>query len=131
MRKDEIRIHHNLENGQHAAVYFQRWRHKVNGVIHIDWYMSFMIGKSARQCNDWYCDKGNNNRIVQTGKCGISGLIWAKEQMIQFMRDHHSDYKIQRVLVDGCDDQRVRVYGWLKRLGFTREDDSTIYTKEF
>lgn len=120
MKKKEIRIHTTLSNGQHAAIYFRLDRNVRfdDGYQYDCWYVGFMVGNKARQCNDWWNDRKNNNRLVQTGRCGMEGLIWAKQQIVQFMASHKGEY-IQYMVVGGMDDKRQHVYSRLTKIGFT------------
>jgi hypothetical protein len=83
------------------------------------WYVGLAIGNTARQCNDWWSNKANKRAryidLKTTGRCGLEGLMWAKQTLNTFMIGHKSLYT-QQIVIDAADDQRKHVYSRLMKI---------------
>ena len=121
MRKDEVRIHHTLSNGQHIALYFELTKNVLfdDGYEYDSWYVGVRIDDSRRACNDWWNRKRTKNRLDSTGRCGLEGLMWAKNQILKFVEEHAKE-DFQKIVVGGEDERRLSAYRFLKRYGFEK-----------
>ncbi|UVX98790.1 MAG: hypothetical protein [Bacteriophage sp.] len=54
-----------------------------------------------------------------TGNCGLEGLIWAKNGLLEFEKFIKKDYLKQRIVISWTDNKRKKVYiHYLKRYGY-------------
>lgn len=88
-------------------------------------YVGMAIGKSRRQCNDWFNDKANhrarglNNR--STGKVGIEGLVWAASELTRLESNIRAsldkdEYGV--IYIEAADEKRASAYRRLLKHGY-------------
>jgi hypothetical protein len=117
-------VHKTLSNGQHVGMYIRKT--KVRGLFskhdncNYEFYnIGLIIGKSRRQCNDWFYSRGKKNRKrikgISTGNCGLEGLRFAFNEIKNLQQ---SLKKGEFILVGFTDNKRKSAYRYLKRIGF-------------
>jgi len=96
-----------LSNGQIACIVFQENKYKN----FTDYYVMFAIANKKKDIKNWLSSKHNNIDNKQTGRCGIEGLIWAKNKVIEFekhIKDRH--YTNRNIVISWADKKRKDVY---------------------
>jgi hypothetical protein len=115
------RTHTTLSNGQHAAMYVM----VENPEGYYAHYVGLCIGNTKRQCNDWW--QGRQNRRVRsvnlksTGKCGIEGLVWALNQLLDLEKRLTAclkDGNFEVIVIAAEDNKRASAYERLKKYGY-------------
>lgn len=103
-------IHKILSNGQHAVIDFN-WESSVlfvTDVAYDIWNVGFVIGDSEEECLTWLRDPGKD--LSQTGRCGLEGLLWAKQELMRFIEEHSRPDYYQLLQVAWSDLKRKNVY---------------------
>lgn len=112
-----------FSNGQTGIIVF--WKECLNEVI--EWNVSFAINNKRKRIKAWL--ENEESMDIATGKCGLEGLIWAKNSLLAFEDFIKSDFFNQRIAISWSDNRRKRIY---KRY-LTKEGYRFIihYGKEF
>lgn len=69
-----------LKNNQTATIFFIRKELKRGTEYHV----VFAISNKKKYIKQWILGERDTLTNKETGKCGLDGLIWAKEQIIEF-----------------------------------------------
>lgn len=108
-----------LSNGQTAYIVFEG----VELSKCTEWNVLFVVANKRKDALKWI--KGEKELDTQTGKCGLEGLVWAKNNLIEFENELSKRKGKNRMLIQWSDAKRKKVYiKYLKRLGYR-------YTKYF
>jgi len=91
-----------LPKGRTITIEFTEYKHpsKIGAIVY---YHVYLFIKHKRK---------HEVMLKQTGKCGITGLLWAKEQMIKFgelISEKHPG-QTKKIIVNWDDNRRRRVY---------------------
>lgn len=70
-----------LSNGQTAMIVFEE---QIRTTKKIEYSIIFAISNKKKNIIKWLEGKDDCLSDKSTGKCGIEGLIWAKQQIIDF-----------------------------------------------
>lgn len=89
-------------------------RNDKEEVLYID--VGFVIGKSRKECNDWYWKRLRNKRVKETGKCGLEGLLFAI-RCLQWIEETYDGLHIV-IRVGFADDKRKSAYRRLLKYGY-------------
>lgn len=99
----------------------------------IEWNVSFAIANKRKHIQAWL--QGDHAIDDTTGTCGLEGLIWAKNGLLEFeefIKNHYlksPDHKNHRITILWTNSKRKRVYvNYLKRYGYVLK---IHYGKEF
>lgn len=117
--------HKRLKNGQNAGFYIDKARYipQFNKDYGDDtgfttFTIGFAIGKTRRQCNDWYNGRASRKNSISrksTGKSGLEGLRFALDCIKGLMSNLKQE---EYIIVRWGDEKRRRAYKWLTKLGF-------------
>ena len=108
-----------LQNNQTVAIYF--FRNQASRGY--EYNVAFAIANKRKHIKNWL--KGEGGDVLSdrsTGKCGLDGLVWAKQQIIEFEKFipssfHRSEEVI--ICIGWADNRRRDVYEhYLKRIGY-------------
>lgn len=124
-------FHKKLSNGQIASLYMTQYKASPFEDGEYDcWSVSFRIGESRKANNNWAFHL--SYRAESTGRCGLEGLLWARQQILKFAADHKGP-KVQRIAILGPDYHRWHAYSFLKRDGFFNVDwyGQTVWALDF
>lgn len=110
----------NLANGQVATVFLTKDKHNQLSYIDVGLY----IGSSIGEAKKWFNDDHNYRAVKSTGTCGLEGLLFCKNVIMQ-LKGHN-------VRITWEDNKRKIVYSRLTSLGFklrhfTDEPDENFY----
>ena len=99
------------EHGQTMQLSFESWSFTFKNKE--QWFVRFYISTKR---------KHGYKYLEQTGKDGISGLLWAKRCLIDFIENGIDRKKDNQVVIYWDDNRRQRVYEYaLSKLGFNVE----------
>lgn len=108
-----------LSNGQ-CAMFFAS--HYVDEYNFHGYYIAFAIANKFKTIRNWFRCKGNAGDldVTFTGRCGLEGLIWARQCVSDLMMyidiDHRDDAQI---VIGATTNKRFRVYQkYLMSYGF-------------
>lgn len=92
-----------LKNGQTAWIFFQKEDYHIT-----EYWVAFAVSDKRKYIKNWLL--GNRNPIDNeiTGKCGIEGLIWAKNKLLEF--EQEINVKPFKIMVRGADSRRTQFY---------------------
>jgi len=119
---------HKLKNGQTIIICF----HKIEFSKCNEYSIFLAIANKKKHIRQFLSEERDVLIGKETGRCGLEGLLWAKNQIIKFEESDcckNGDY-----ISTGWDDNRRRdvyIYG-LKKLGFVlgyRESRKCLYKK--
>ena len=93
----------------------------------MEWNVAFAINNKRKHIKSWI--KGEETMDCSTGKCGVEGLIWAKNGLLEFENFIKKEDLKQRIVVRWTDSKRKRVYKhYLEKEGYKL---TIYYGKEF
>lgn len=99
-----------LDNGQVAEI---RFYEDVTSDF-VEWGVAFAVADKKKHLKAWFNSERGGEKIngKQTGKNGISALLWAKQKIIDFIKNPPVvvSSNPQRVRVSWIDNRRKRVY---------------------
>jgi hypothetical protein len=107
-----------LKNGQIAMMFFGRCNPDVRNDVY---NIAFAIADKKKEITNWINSKEDKFNTSMTGRDGIEGLIWAKQQIILFESYLKNDRFPTPVIleVSWLDKKRKEIYKRaLCRLGF-------------
>ena len=91
------------------------------------WNVVFAINNKRKRIKSWIKDEEAMD--CSTGKCGVEGLIWAKNGLLEFENFIKKEGLKQRIIVRWTDSKRKRVYKhYLEKEGYKL---TIYYGKEF
>ena len=102
-----------FSNGQTGILFFEKdICYKI-----IEWNVIFGINNKRKHIMAWI--EGKESMDATTGKCGLEGLIWARNGLLAF-EDFIGGSKFkQRIVVSWTDSKTKRVYErYLKKIGY-------------
>lgn len=106
-----------LSNNQTISIYFMKEEMK-NGY---EYYVVLGIANKKRYLKEFMLGTRDLTSF-ETGKCGVEGLLWAKNQIIKFeafIKDKHYKNELISIVVQWADRRRKKVYiRSLKPLGY-------------
>ena len=111
----------DLKNGQVCGIGFE----KCDEDNRILWNVCFAIGNSKKQVRGYITGKDTYNLTLQsTGRCGLDGLIWAKDKILEFETlIVPNKLKKNKIIIGGENSKRFHVYEkGLKRFGYIKEN---------
>lgn len=120
MKKNQIRIHERLLNGQYLNIYFMRNKAIPQGKIVYVWNVGVVISKTVKQANLWFIRKKNKLDNRQTGRCGLEGLKKALRHILKFVNNMSIKEELQ---IGWTDEKRKKAYNYLTRYGFIADED--------
>ena len=92
-----------------------------------EWNVAFAINNKRKHIKSWIKDEESMD--CSTGKCGVEGLIWAKNGLLEFEKFIKKEDLKQRIVVRWTDSKRKRVYKhYLEKEGYKL---TIYYGKEF
>lgn len=118
-----VRYNTKLTNGQFAYVEFSLKTFLDSGSCYYS--TSIIIGDTPKTCRYWLAGKKSQakkrGKDLLTGRCGLEGLIWTKQVLLDFI-DNHLPRGIT-LLLEGSDAKRQKVYQhfFLKKSGIPFE----------
>lgn len=115
-------LYHILSNGQIIYIGFDfiELNRKTETEI---FNVVLAIGNKKKNINSWLNYEKNSLTMQSTGRCGLEGLMWAREQLIKFEEFifYNSRYNI-KLIVSADDSKRFHVYEKaLMKLGYKKE----------
>ena len=120
MKKNQIRIHERLSNGQYLNVYFMRDKAIPQDKIVYIWNVGVVISKTVKQANLWFIRKKSKLDNRQTGRCGLEGLKKTLRHILKFINNMSIKEELQ---IGWTDEKRKRAYNYLTRYGFIANED--------
>lgn len=120
MKKNQIRIHERLSNGQYLNIYFIRDKAIPQDKTVYIWYVGVAISKTVKQANLWFTRKKSKLDNRQTGRCGLEGLKKALRHILKFVNNMSMKEELQ---IRWTDEKRKNVYNYLTRYGFIAYKD--------
>lgn len=103
-----------FSNGQTGIIFFKKEKLKDC----VEFNVIFGISNKKKYIKQWMLGEKDMESYV-TGKCGIEGLIWAKNTLLQFEEFLSKRYNHSRIVVIGSDSRRKRIYRrYLEREGY-------------
>jgi len=94
-----------LSNNQICYIYFIN-----HDIYNNNYHVAFAIANKRKEIIRWVSSEKNRIEYHQTGTCGLEGLIWAKDKILEFemfLRERKKDGTIE---IYGADSKRIRVY---------------------
>ena len=93
-----------LSNGQSVLILFDR----VQTDDSIEYYVGLAIAKNRKQAFNWYFENSSYLQGKETGKCGLEGLVFAKQQLELFedFIKNNFHYGRKNVIMVGWEDNR-------------------------
>ena len=112
-----------LSNGQFCQIEFSEEYMPIDS--RINYYVGFAIANKKKELNKWFDGKDSSINCKTTGKCGLEGLLWAKEcikEFEEYIWEIYGGYEGGiYIIVTGEDKRRYRVYErGLRDLGFEK-----------
>lgn len=100
-----------LSNGQCAIFGLVRWSYDKT----VDYSVIFAIADKFKAIKKWMLCRGYGNLdTIKTGKCGLEGVIWAKENVIEFTKEvrewNDSHWLKKRIVIEATTPERFRLY---------------------
>ena len=97
-----------LSSGQTACIEFSIT--DAFGNFPYDYYCTFAIADKKKHINAWLENRRNPLTGVSTGKCGLEGLAWAWERVLEMETLLAEKHMACRIIIQGEDAKRMRVY---------------------
>ena len=100
-----------LKNGYVARIYFYDVKIPNNKLINNTLYgVALAIAKSKKDLNNWIFHNGESrvDDTSQFSEFGISVLIWAKQMIDEFAKEHSNNHSI--IIVEASNNKRSRIY---------------------
>lgn len=99
---------HILSNNQICDIRFCKEEKKK----YTDYYVVFCIANKKRQVEAFLNSTKGSVTDLETGKCGLEGLLWCKKQIFLFEDFLKEKGEKARIIVFGADNRRFKVYKW-------------------
>lgn len=117
------RKRNKLSNGQFCEIEFLEEYIIIDN--RINYYVSFAIANKKKELNKWFNGKDSSINCETTGKCGLEGLLWAKnciKEFEEYIWEIYGGYEGGvYIIVSGEDKRRYRVYErGLRDLGYEK-----------
>lgn len=103
-----------FSNNQTGIIFFTKDRLKNC----TEFTVAFGISNKKKYIKQWLLGKKDMESYI-TGNCGIEGLVWAKNALLQFEECISKIYRHSRIVVIASDSRRKRIYRhYLEREGY-------------
>ena len=105
-----VRFSNKLSNGQFAYAEFSLKTFGDSGSYYYS--TSIIVADTRKTCRYWLAGKKSQakkrGKDLLTGRCGLEGLIWTKQVLLDFIDNHL--VKGVALLLEGSDAKRQQVY---------------------
>jgi hypothetical protein len=106
-----------LSNGQIAKIFIKKEICQCKADNRpIIWKIGFIIENSRKTCNNWYSKGRVLKKVQQTGKCGLEGLLFAKnclillEDLLIRLNKYNKSKKKNFIVIYWSDEKRHKAY---------------------
>jgi hypothetical protein len=94
-----------------------------------EWYLlGLRVGRSIEENVEWYFY--GDGVVESTGRVGVSGLIAAKNLLMRFEEKKAGCSYGRFIYFNAADERRMKVYGFLTRLGYEYSENGEYLVKK-